>query len=88
VLDYAATCKGTVEALFARPGYITGAGGIMRGVMGVAMSLVGLVPTADVKEVSAAVLDMALGKTDAEILPNDDLVRVGRAALEREANGV
>jgi len=56
----------------------------MRGVMGTAMAISGLVPTVGIKEVSAALLEMALGKSDAETLLSDDLAAVGREALKRD----
>ena len=73
--------------LIAKPGYITGAGGMMRGVFGAAMSITGLVPTIDMKEACAALLDMALGKTEGDTILNNDLSKIGKEALKREGIG-
>ena len=48
------------------------------------MSVLPITATADIKEACAALLDMALGKAEAETVMNDDLARIGRDALKRE----
>lgn len=74
-----------IQACIAKPGFITGRGGILRGIMGTAISWTGAVDTIDVKEVAAAMLYETVRGFEDEILTNKVMVKSGREALKEMA---
>lgn len=82
VLAYAADHKDSVEACVVKPGIITAPGQYLKTISATALKWLGVVPTLDVGEVSAAMLEMVTKGWDKEPLENEDLIKVGRAALK------
>lgn len=71
-----------MEACAAKPGLITTPGQFLKTVFATIMKYVMSLPSVDVKEISAAMLHEVVHGFEKEPLQNDDLVRIGRQALE------
>lgn len=70
----------TFEACVAKPGLITRS--IVSSVFATGLKLVMGVPSVSVEEVSAAMVHQVVHGFEKEPLENEDLVRIGRKALE------
>lgn len=90
VLDYAKESGGAVDACVVKPGLIDMPGRtglMMRAVQTVGRSIIGL-PTVDVSEIAAALLDQAIKGFEKDTLLNEDLVRIGQRVLADQQKGV
>lgn len=87
MLALAAENQVRAEACVAKPGFITGQGGILRGILGTAMYWTGAVDTIDVKVVAAAMLDQVVRGFDGteEMLTNQEMVKLGTEVLSSNA---
>jgi hypothetical protein len=81
VLDYA-SARPHVEAAVAKPGLILKPGSIVIWLRATFLYLLASLPSVSVVEMSAALLDQVLDGFEKDPLTNDDLVRIGRRALE------
>jgi hypothetical protein len=70
----------------AKPGFITGQGGIFRGLFGAALQLTGAVETIDIKVISAAILHQVIIGFDGTdgILLNREMVALGNEVLSKD----
>ncbi|KAJ7708285.1 putative nucleoside-diphosphate-sugar epimerase [Mycena rosella] len=66
-----------IEAAAAKPGLISGPGNFVRSTLIGAASLLGVVPSADVGLLSAAMLDQVLNGFETDEIMHADLVRIG-----------
>ncbi|KAL8737660.1 MAG: hypothetical protein Q9190_008090 [Brigantiaea leucoxantha] len=85
VLSFASGHRGKLEAYVAKPGLIAAPGqGIFATMKAMALSVMGIVPSVEVAEVSAAVLDAVVKGLEEgkETLENEDLVMRGRKILK------
>ncbi|KAK3325133.1 hypothetical protein B0H66DRAFT_599319 [Apodospora peruviana] len=84
ILAYAQKSNGAVEACVAKPGLIGGEGKatgfLMEAMKPVIRVLAGL-PTVDVREMAAALLDQVVNGFEKEPLASDDLTRIGKKVL-------
>ena len=67
----------------AKPGLITASGQVLKTVLATVMKYAMSMGNVDVREVSAAMLHEVVHGFEKEPLENEDLVRIGRQALER-----
>lgn len=74
MLAFAAQHTGQVEACVVKPGIITTP----------STTPAGNIPQIDVSEVTAAMLDQVISVFEKEPLMNDDLIRLGRQALQED----
>ena len=81
ILAFATERKGKVEACVAKPGLITTPGQYFKAIFATAMKYVMGLPSVSVAEISAAMLHEVTNGFEKEPLENDDLVRIGRQAL-------
>ncbi|PHH75720.1 hypothetical protein CDD82_4315 [Ophiocordyceps australis] len=84
ILDQAKQSKGIVEASIAKPGLIYApdrTSMLMGLVQGVGYAMIGL-PKIDIVELSAALLSQAVNGIDQETLSNQDLITMGKKAVE------
>jgi hypothetical protein len=72
------------QPCIAKLGYVTD-GGILRGTMGAALRLTGMVTTITVQEAAAAILEQVVSEKgiEKESVLNEDLVKIGREVLAR-----
>lgn len=82
VLEYAAQHKGEVEVCVAKPGIILKPGYISQRIVAAALNLTGIVGNLSIKEVAAAMLQQVINGFEKEPLENEDLKRIGTAALK------
>lgn len=83
LIDLAANHQTRAEVCIAKPGFITGNSGVLRGLFGTALWLTGAVETIDVREVAAAMLHQVVcgfEGTDG-VLVNAEMVKLGKEAL-------
>ena len=73
-----------VAAAVVKPGLITSHVSIGRSVWGTALRITNLATNVTVQEVAAVMLRQVVDGFDQETLENDDLRRIGRAALEEQ----
>ncbi len=85
VVAYAEEHKDALEACVVKPGIITAPGQYMRTAFATGLKWLGVVPSLDVGEVSAAMLELVTKGWEKEPMENEDLVRIGRAALKSAA---
>ncbi|CAO2649672.1 Nn.00g009640.m01.CDS01 [Neocucurbitaria sp. VM-36] len=86
IFELAAKHKTRAEVCVAKPGFITGQSGVLRGLFGTALWLTGLVDTIDVKAASAAMLHQVVrGFEGTEgVLTNAEMVKLGKDVLANE----
>jgi hypothetical protein len=82
VLAFADEHKELVEACVAKPGLMPKPGNPIQGAFATIMGWAGVVPLINVSEVAAAMLDQVDNGFEKEPLENDDLIRIGKKALE------
>jgi len=90
VLNYAKESGGAVDACVAKPGLIDAPGRtglMMKAVQSVGRSLIGL-PTVDVSEIAAALLDQAIKGIEKDTLLNEDLIRIGQKVFADRQKGL
>jgi nucleoside-diphosphate-sugar epimerase len=83
-LDYAAASKGKVEACITKPGMI--AGKVLPWKTAIAKTMIRFVvglPRVEVTEIAACMLSGVIEGLEKDTYENEDLVRIGRAALEK-----
>ncbi|KAH8678206.1 hypothetical protein BX600DRAFT_451685 [Xylariales sp. PMI_506] len=85
VLAIAAASGGAVEASVAKPGLITSENhGLLRKAQTLLMKVTIAVPTVDVQVMAAAMLDQVVNGFEKDPLMNEDLERIGQAALSKQ----
>ena len=85
LLAYAAEQNGAMEACVVKPGIITARGQYLKTIFATGLRLIGVVPSVDVGEASAAMLHQVVHGWEKEPYENEDLIRVGRLELEDAA---
>jgi hypothetical protein len=85
IIDLAAAHTTSAEVCTAKPGFITGQGGIFRGLFGAALQVTGAVETINIKVVSAAMLHQVISGFDGTdgILLNREMVVLGNEVLSK-----
>jgi hypothetical protein len=86
IIDLAEEHKTQAEVCIAKPGFITGQGGILRGMFGTALWLTGAVVTIDIKVISAAMLHQVVSGFDGTdgVLLNQEMVEIGNKILSQK----
>ncbi|KAK6212766.1 hypothetical protein LQW54_004855 [Pestalotiopsis sp. IQ-011] len=75
ILDFADQSNGNVQSLIAKSGMIHGPGMEVRSVPGL--------PNIELEEIAAALLDQVINGFEKDTLSNDDMVRIGKGALNK-----
>ncbi|KAI0965511.1 NAD(P)-binding protein [Xylaria arbuscula] len=73
---------GGIETTMAKPGYITAPWDLAKQAMGFAVSKIAGLPSIDVGDLAAAMIDQVINGFEKESLMPEDLIRLGKAARE------
>lgn len=79
LLDLGKELGGGIEVASAKPGYITATGDIVRATMAATVRAVSGIPSIDVVDLAAAMLDQVIKGFEREPLMPDDLIRLAKA---------
>ncbi|AEO71933.1 uncharacterized protein THITE_2148503 [Thermothielavioides terrestris NRRL 8126] len=83
ILETAKQTGGAVQAAVAKPGLISGPGKKTSWLQRTLLSLIGL-PSIEVSEIAAALLQQAVKGVEKETLSNDDMIRIAREMRARQ----